>query len=193
MNIWWHLWGFKGISPKYFYLYEMIYFCIAVIYSYRYEKWNRSICVCVFISKLKFGGKACLRAFIVLLSQSEPISAPVSLPPSQKLQDMVASFSFKLFALPISMFHSTILKIQIIAFADTFVLEEMKFYFFLFVLTMSASLTHSSYLWKPVSLNRIELKVPQVLKKYEICPEGRTKKNWYFDLNVLHARSFGQN
>ena len=75
------------------------------------------------------------------------------------------------------MSHSTILKIQIIAFADTFVLEEMKFYFFLFVLTMSASLTHSSYLWKPVSLNRIELKVPQVLKKYEICPVGRTKKH----------------
>ena len=49
---------------------------------------------------------------------------------------------------------------NICAFADTFVLEEMKFYFFLFVLTVSASLTHSSYLWKPVSLNRIGWKVP---------------------------------
>ena len=66
-------------------------------------------------------------------------------------------------------FHNS----NISAFADTFVLEEMKFYFFLFVLTVSASSTHSSYLWKPVSLNRIGWKVPPSTEKV-----WNTRSSW---------------
>ena len=59
----------RNFPQIFLFIWNDLLFSIAVIDSYRYERWNRRICVCVFISKLKFGGKACLRAFIVLLSQ----------------------------------------------------------------------------------------------------------------------------